>query len=1066
MAAWDNPWSANSGSSSKIDNTTSGSLASGAMGTLGTNVLQQGIDTLNTSVQGLTNAVNNLVANMQTSGGGMGSQGATRQQGPANSNSGFPNMINPTRLGQQTSGGNGGYGNNMSGMSSGGYSSNRSMYSGNGGFASGAMAVAGAVAGYGAAQSQNLVGLNSYATQSLIGYNYNGMSQNQAMQQLYAQAGATPGAQLSIGTGNLQDNLAFAQTLQQAAGSQNISQTARGRGALSAAYGFGIANPNLTAASAASMGAGLYSPILSYNMAKLGYGQTILSRSPGGVNLNAGQSAQAILQGLGLKGATSQQVTAAFATGGKAAVSLPYLLQGTNISSQALQSYLTDYSQLLNNDKLNANQATTLMQQAASGSSAQMKAARAQLSKYGISTANNDLSSLVLNQSSVTGRAGDVAGGFNSGLQQSASLLQDFNNALNSLLKGPLGTALGYGGGALGTISGSAIGSGTNMLGTAGSYMMIKKLIGRSAGSAATTAGESELAADAAVGGGAIAGGSALGALGPLALILGGGVAGSNIMSRISQALVKEGRVGTTASNTLPLSNKPGVKSSNPIGKALNKSVTLPSWFTPSSWPGDIWNDITHSATINPGSTGSSMSTAQQRTGGNSQSASVSAAAKKAVSAAESQRGVPYEYGAETPGVGFDCSALIQWAYKQAGVSLPRTSQQQWAALQKRSVPMDKVQEGDLVFMAGADGSNTSPGHVGMMINNHQLIQAPQSGQDVQIISYDQNQWSHAARPSGSGSFIAGASTSISGTSSATSNTGVGNRGMSNGIGGSGGTYGSVNEIDVISAMGGGGGNYGSSARTSNGSSGSKNTITGASSSASGGSTNVPTSAAKVAAIAKQIAQKYGWATGTQWNDFVKVENREASWNMNAQNPTSTAFGLAQFLGGKQEYYQYGGNPNTAQGQLTAMFNYIKQRYGSPAGAWKNETSLGYYAAGGLTLPGLALVGERGPELMMQGGGNQVFSNSQTMQLINAIKGSSPNQSPWKTDITGGSSHSSSGTSYGNVNVTFGTNSIIVNAQGNSTQQATQSAQEIQRQLSKTLGNASIHQAIRNGDKL
>src|SRR5579862_8367248 len=180
---------------------TTGSLGSGALGTLGTNVLQQDLDTLNRSVQELTTSVNNLVTNLQNgSNGAFGGSGqATRQQGPGNSNGGFPGMINSSRMGRQTAGGNGGYGNNMSGMSSGGYFSNRSLYSGNGGFST-AMAAVGAISGFGVAQSQNLVSLNSYATQSLIGYNYNGMSQNQALNQLYGQAGATPGSLLSIGT--------------------------------------------------------------------------------------------------------------------------------------------------------------------------------------------------------------------------------------------------------------------------------------------------------------------------------------------------------------------------------------------------------------------------------------------------------------------------------------------------------------------------------------------------------------------------------------------------------------------------------------------------------------------------------------------------------------------------------------------------------------------------------------------------------------------------------------------------------------------------------------------------
>lgn len=1026
---------------------TAGSLNSGAMGTLGTNVLQQDLDTLNRSVQELTTAVNNMAMNMQT--GTTGQFGAsTRQQGPANNNGGFPGMINASRLGATSSGGNGGWGSNISGMSSGGYASNRSMYSGNGGTGSGAMALAGAVAGYGAAQSQNLVGLNSYATQSLIGYDYNGQSQSQAMQQLYGQAGASPNKQISIGTGALSDNIQMAQTLQQVAGSQNIKATSLGRGALGAAYGFGITNPNLTAASAGQMGAGLYGQQFSYNLRSLGYGFS-MRNGQGGANMNAGQGAMSILQKMNLGKATSQQVTAAFATGGAAQQNLNYLTSGTGITAPAMQQYLTDYAQLVNNKGLTSTAANSLMSQAASGSSSQMKSARAQLSKYGVSTANNDLASLTENAASSTGRAGDVASGFNSGLQQSAGLLTSFNNALNSILKGPLGTALGYGGGSLGTISGSALGSGSNMLGTAGSYMMIQKLMAK--GGAGAAAGEgAEGAATAAAGGGTLAAGASV-ALPAIAALYGL----NKIKTRGGGSLVK------------PTSSDLGIH-----GKWWD------DLFGGGGSPGWLTNDLTggrfetNKATMGGGAVPmASASSSQQTTGGKSQAASVSSAAKKAVSAAESQKGIPYRYGAETPGVGFDCSGLIQWAYKQAGIALPRTSQQMWSQLSKRAVSTDKVQEGDLVFTAGSDGSAGAPGHVGLMISDHQLIEAPRTGENVKIIGYDRGQWSHAARPAGSGSFIKGAQASVSGTAAG----GTGNTGRSAGLGGGGslaggssGNYGSVNEADVISAMGGGG-QGGSSATTSmggNGTSGSKNTVTGKSSGntpATGGSIKVP--AGSISAIAKKLAKKYGWDSGTQWDDFVKVENREAGWNLHAKNPTSTAYGLAQFIDGPSEYYKYGGNPNTAQGQLTAMFAYIKERYGSPAKAWSNEQSAGYYAAGGMTLPGLAVVGERGPELMMQGGGNQVFSNSQTMALINSIKGASPAQSPWKTDITSGGGGSSAAASH-QVNVSFGTNSIIVNTSGNSTQAATQSAQEIQRQITKSLGHASIHQAIRSGDKL
>ncbi|MGH9157664.1 MAG: C40 family peptidase [Acidimicrobiales bacterium] len=51
--------------------------------------------------------------------------------------------------------------------------------------------------------------------------------------------------------------------------------------------------------------------------------------------------------------------------------------------------------------------------------------------------------------------------------------------------------------------------------------------------------------------------------------------------------------------------------------------------------------------------------------------------ADRVIAAAMTQLGVPYRWGGTTPGVGFDCSGLVQWAFAQAGVTLPRTTSQQ-----------------------------------------------------------------------------------------------------------------------------------------------------------------------------------------------------------------------------------------------------------------------------------------------------------------------------------------------------------------------------------------------------
>ena len=86
------------------------------------------------------------------------------------------------------------------------------------------------------------------------------------------------------------------------------------------------------------------------------------------------------------------------------------------------------------------------------------------------------------------------------------------------------------------------------------------------------------------------------------------------------------------------------------------------------------------------------------------------------------------------------------------------------------------------------------------------------------------------------------------------------------------------------------------------------------------GLTGVSNSSA-VAALQSAAAKK-GW-TGAQWQDLVNVEMREAGFNLTATNPSSGAYGMAQFINGPSEYYQYGGNPNTAAGQAVAMVNYI-----------------------------------------------------------------------------------------------------------------------------------------------
>mgnify|MGYP001481645781 FL=1 len=105
-----------------------------------------------------------------------------------------------------------------------------------------------------------------------------------------------------------------------------------------------------------------------------------------------------------------------------------------------------------------------------------------------------------------------------------------------------------------------------------------------------------------------------------------------------------------------------------------------------------------------------------------------------AVQAAREQIGQPYVNGGESPSEGgFDCSGLTYYAWKQAGVTLPRSSSAQysWATKIKRA----DLQPGDLVFYAA--GSTVS--HVALYAGNGKIIQARKPG--IPAGEYDLATW-------------------------------------------------------------------------------------------------------------------------------------------------------------------------------------------------------------------------------------------------------------------------------------------------------------------------------------
>ncbi len=102
-----------------------------------------------------------------------------------------------------------------------------------------------------------------------------------------------------------------------------------------------------------------------------------------------------------------------------------------------------------------------------------------------------------------------------------------------------------------------------------------------------------------------------------------------------------------------------------------------------------------------------------------------------AVEWALSQIGTPYVWGGEAPGVGFDCSGLVQAAYRAAGLSLPRVAQDQYDATPKVAAGSPLL-PGDLVFFgSGPRGID----HVGLFVGSvggrDVMVDAPSTGADV-----------------------------------------------------------------------------------------------------------------------------------------------------------------------------------------------------------------------------------------------------------------------------------------------------------------------------------------------
>lgn len=102
-----------------------------------------------------------------------------------------------------------------------------------------------------------------------------------------------------------------------------------------------------------------------------------------------------------------------------------------------------------------------------------------------------------------------------------------------------------------------------------------------------------------------------------------------------------------------------------------------------------------------------------------------------ALKAAVSKLGRPYVWGAEGPET-FDCSGLVQWAYAQAGVRMPRVTHQQWVT--GPQVPFAQAQPGDLLFWRNDPTNPDYISHVAIYWGDGKMLHAPRTGDVVKIV--------------------------------------------------------------------------------------------------------------------------------------------------------------------------------------------------------------------------------------------------------------------------------------------------------------------------------------------
>jgi peptidoglycan DL-endopeptidase CwlO len=230
--------------------------------------------------------------------------------------------------------------------------------------------------------------------------------------------------------------------------------------------------------------------------------------------------------------------------------------------------------------------------------------------------------------------------------------------------------------------------------------------------------------------------------------VAGGGIAVSYTMGNLDHLPLggtvtlsgaREARLRVVAFGTLGISGVDAVVSHNvarSLGAPADNAVIISLRGT------DVSGAAARVAKLIPKGAGVQQLVTVTRTGGAGTPGQAGAGASTAASAsspqlrtmlaaAMSRQGKPYVWGGNGPDV-FDCSGLVKWSFAQAGITMPRVAADQ--ALAGPAVPASQLQPGDLLFYHTDATAPNYISHVAIYIGKGWMIQAPQPGQNVEVV--------------------------------------------------------------------------------------------------------------------------------------------------------------------------------------------------------------------------------------------------------------------------------------------------------------------------------------------